>query len=169
MPTLEAAREASTPAIDPTFSLELTRVIAAPRHRVFDAWTRPEMIRQWLGPANTSCSAETNPVEGGAYTIHMVSGKPHEGQGTGTCNAPTNTTTVRGTYTQVSPYDLLQFTWAADWSEHENSLVTLRFRDVEGGTELRLLHQKFLTVQSRDGHNQGWNASLDKLTTLLAH
>lgn len=28
----------------------LTRVIAAPRERVFQAWTNPEQITQWFGP-----------------------------------------------------------------------------------------------------------------------
>lgn len=28
----------------------LTRVFAAPRRLVFDAWTRPELLRRWFGP-----------------------------------------------------------------------------------------------------------------------
>jgi uncharacterized protein YndB with AHSA1/START domain len=28
----------------------MTRVFDAPRHLVFDAWTRPELLKRWLGP-----------------------------------------------------------------------------------------------------------------------
>jgi uncharacterized protein YndB with AHSA1/START domain len=27
----------------------LTRVFEAPRHLLFDAWTKPELLKQWLG------------------------------------------------------------------------------------------------------------------------
>ncbi len=169
MPTLDAVREATSTPIDPTYSLELTRVIAAPRARVFDAWTRPEIIRQWFGPNNMSCPlAETNPVDGGDYAIQMRGTRP-AAEAQRPNESIDHTTTVRGTYTKVSPYDLLQFTWAGDWCTEETSLVTLRFREVDGGTELRLLHEKFTTASSRDSHNHGWSGSLDKLTALLAH
>lgn len=169
MLTLDAVRETSAASIDPAFSLELTRVIAAPRSRVFDAWTRPETIRQWFCAPNMSCPlAQTNPVEGGDYTFQMR-GTRCEAEAQRPSESVEHTTTVHGTYTKVSPYDLLQFTWASDWRKDETSLVTLHFRDVEGGTELRLMHEKFLTTDSRDGHNRGWNGCLDNLTALLSH
>ena len=33
-----------------TTSLRLSRVIAAPVARVFEAWTRPEQVKQWSCP-----------------------------------------------------------------------------------------------------------------------
>src|ERR1700738_3199988 len=56
-----------------SLKLELTRVIKANRQRVFDAWTRPEMIRQWFGAegkmvAEVSADAKV----GGAYGIAMT-------------------------------------------------------------------------------------------------
>jgi uncharacterized protein YndB with AHSA1/START domain len=50
MPVLDAAPTSSSAPV-----LELTRVIHAPRARVFEAWTRPELLQQWFGPAGMHC------------------------------------------------------------------------------------------------------------------
>ena len=34
----------------PAFELELTRVIEAPRARVYEAWTDPTQLAQWFAP-----------------------------------------------------------------------------------------------------------------------
>jgi uncharacterized protein YndB with AHSA1/START domain len=64
--------------------------------------------------------------------------------------------------------ELLQFTWTPNWNPGEESLVTISLKDVEGGTELTLLHERFLSEGSRNGHTKGWAGSLDKLDTLAA-
>src|SRR5947207_15910641 len=33
-------------------SLEITRVIKAPRDRVYAAWTEPAQLKEWFGPEN---------------------------------------------------------------------------------------------------------------------
>src|SRR5450756_2839361 len=49
-----------------------TRVFAAPRDLVFEAWTRPEHVRWWWGPRGftvTVCEIDLRP--GGAYrSVH---------------------------------------------------------------------------------------------------
>lgn len=141
-------------------TLELTRVIKASRQRVFDAWTRPEFIRQWFGPAEKECSAvELDPRVGGAYMIEL--------RGAGCSGVGGDTDTVRtsratGRYIKVDPYDLLQFTWRWDPDAPE-TLVTVALRDVDGGTEIKLTHERFATEAERDAHQHGWTGSLDKL------
>lgn len=136
--------------------LELTRVIKAPRARVFDAWTRPEMIRLWFGPEGMKPSeVSTDAQVDGAYSIAMES---CEGKGA---------SKATGRYLQVNPYDLLQFTWDASWAPGEESLVTIHFRDMDGGTEIKLIHDRFSTKESRDGHNRGWSGILDHLVEVL--
>ena len=154
MTTVEAAVETG-------LSLELTRVIAAPKARVFDAWTRPEMIRRWFGPEGfTTPLVNTDPKPGGPYEIHMEGPKPGAGE-------VQRKSAVTGTYTKVNPFDLLQFTWSASWSADEVSLVTIHLRDVEGGTELRLVHERFASENSRNAHAQGWSGALVKLVATL--
>ena len=142
--------------------LELTRVIKAPRARVFDAWTRPEMIRLWFGPEGMKpAEVSTDPKVEGKYSIALEScaNKTPDGE-------PVRSTAT-GVYTQVNPYDLLQFTWEGNWVPGEKSLVTIHFRDMDGGTEIRLIHDRFHTKESRDGHNRGWVACVDRLEAVL--
>lgn len=146
---------------DTGISLELTRVIRAPRQRVFDAWTRPETIRQWFGPQGfTTPLVKTDAKPGGAYAIHMEGPAPSPDE---QCRR----STVSGMYTKVNPYDLLQFTWAATWAPEEASLVTIHLRDVDGGTELRLVHERFASENSCKGHTAGWTGAMEKLVKLL--
>jgi uncharacterized protein YndB with AHSA1/START domain len=72
-----------------------------------------------------------------------------------------------GSYTKIAPNELLQFTWSPNWNLGEQSLVTVTFKDVEGGTELTLIHENFNSEESRDGHNKGWAGSFDKLARIL--
>jgi len=160
MPVLDSlVSQQLTP--DTGISLEMTRVIRAPKERVFDAWTRPETIRQWFGPEGyTTLPVKSDPKPGGAYEITMEGAalSPDE---------QIRRSTVTGTYTKVNPYDLLQFTWAATWAPDETSLVTIHLRDVDGGTELRLVHERFASENSCKGHTAGWTGAMVKLTKLL--
>src|SRR5579863_2610796 len=151
MPTLDAASDSLQLTPDTGLSLELTRVIKAPRERVFDAWTRPATIRQWFGPEGfTTPSVTTDPKSGGAYEINMEGPALSPGE-------PIRRSSVTGMYTKVNPFDLLQFTWSASWSPDEVSLVTIHLRDVDGGTEIRLVHERFASENSCKGHTQGWS------------
>jgi uncharacterized protein YndB with AHSA1/START domain len=146
---------------DTGISLEMTRVIRAPKERVFDAWTRPETIRQWFGPEGfTTPLVKTDPKSGGAYEINMEGPAPSAGE-------QLRRASVTGMYTKVNPYDLLQFTWAATWAPDEASLVTIHLRDVDGGTELRLVHERFASENSCKGHTSGWTGAMVKLAKML--
>ena len=46
-------------------TLQLSRIIRASRQRTFDAWTRPENIRQWFGGNRTIGEVEIDPRKGG--------------------------------------------------------------------------------------------------------
>ena len=69
MPALETAPASTVP----TFMLTQTRVIRAPRARVYEAWTNPEIVKQWFGPVGLQCpSVEVDPRIGGAYRIEFA-------------------------------------------------------------------------------------------------
>ena len=52
--------------------LVLTRIINAPREKVFKAWTDPELLRKWFAPLPyTTPVAETDVRPGGASLIVM--------------------------------------------------------------------------------------------------
>jgi uncharacterized protein YndB with AHSA1/START domain len=77
--------------------------------------------------------------------------------------------TISGEYREVEPGKKIVFTWRLegdeDWKNH--STVTVEFFDREGGTEIRLTHEKLPNEASRDDHTQGWNSVLDKVEKFL--
>jgi uncharacterized protein YndB with AHSA1/START domain len=54
--------------------ITMTRVFAAPRNLVFDAWTKPELVRRWLlGPPGwTMPVCEIDLKVGGAYRFEWL-------------------------------------------------------------------------------------------------
>jgi uncharacterized protein YndB with AHSA1/START domain len=147
--------------------MTMVRVIRAPRERVFNAWLRPEMIRQWFGPPHRAVEeVEVDGRMGGRYEITM--GPQHTEQKVPTDPNPQKRVGVRGEYKEVSPYDRLSFTWRGDWQPpDEETLVTISLRDVEGGTELTLEHSRFASEASLAGHEKGWVFGLEKMQKLL--
>ncbi len=163
MPPLESIPSKTVP----TFMLSQSRVIRAPRSRVYEAWTNPEILKQWFGPVNTYCPEATLDVRvGGAYRIAVIS-TPESAASAATAESEQRRATAVGSYTMIVPDTLLQFTWSPNWNPGEQSIVTITFKEVEGGTELTLVHENFNTQESRDGHYKGWAGSFDKLVRTL--
>ncbi len=143
--------------------LQVRRVIPATRQRVYEAWTKPEILRQWFGPGNmTVPSAATELRVGGAYRIQME-GSAAACEGNATDSDTSRTAVASGVYTKLVPNELLSFTWKGDWDPTEETLVTVALRDVEGGTEMTLTHERFATAESRGKHEHGWTLSTQKL------
>lgn len=144
--------------------LELTRVVKASRERVFNAWTRPEFVRQWFGSEVKECTrAEIDPRVGGTYLLQMSGVSCMEGGN----KTEVSTSRATGRYVTVDPFDLLVFTWSGDWNPAEETLVTVALRDVEGGTEIKLTHERFETEASREAHQHGWVGAMDKMVRFL--
>ncbi len=139
-------------------SLEIKRFINAPRARVFAAWTRPEEIVKWFGPEHVTCLSATTEIQiGGAFHLRMKSDYAGE-------------TDYRGVYLVVKPPAKLVYTWG--WKNHPSmgtgeTLVTVEFLELDGGTEIHLRHEGFANVEQRDRHGHGWSGCFDKLERLL--
>ena len=138
---------ATTP--DPATFLNITRTFAAPRDKVYAAWTEPEHLKQWWGPEGfVSPDAEIDLRVGGRYRAGM--------------RAPDGTEmAVVGEYTEIAAPERLVFTWAWDppMGAPEETLVTVEFRDLGDMTEVALTHERFLSVESRDQHHHGWTST----------
>ena len=147
-------------------SVYISRVFRAPRERVFDAWTKPEQMLQWRGPEGWRIiETHSNLKPGGEHRV-VVRGTPPPRSAE---DKPVEVTGASwGVYLDVEPYTLVRFTWNADWAPGEESVVTVRLSDAEdGGTLMDFTHDKFLTPQSANGHNQGWSSAFNKLAKFL--
>lgn len=141
---------------DKTIALELRKIIGASRPKVFAAWTKPEIVRQWFAPGPMTVGrAEIDLRTGGRYLIEM---KGADGS-----------FVVSGDFREIVPDERLAFTWA--WqtrppgAPEEPTLVVVTFRDSGENTEVHLRHERFLSQESCDKHNQGWQGCLDKLAS----
>jgi uncharacterized protein YndB with AHSA1/START domain len=142
-------------ADDDSTVLEVSRVIAATKETLFDAWTKPDAIRAWFAPGPmTTPEAEMDVRPGGRYRVAM---RDPDGK----------TFVVGGEYVEVVPNERLVFTGAWEVKDHdadrEETRVTLALRAAEGGTEVRVLHERFTSPESRARHRHGWNGCLEKL------
>jgi uncharacterized protein YndB with AHSA1/START domain len=140
-------------------SLEIKRFVKAPRDRVYAAWTDSAQLEKWFGPENVK-------------TRNLVADVRVGGQFRWDCTDPEGKeVTISGQYREVEPGKKIVFTWRLeedeDW-KNQSSIVTVEFFDCEGGTEIRLTHEKLPTKESRDDHEQGWNSVLDKLEKFLS-
>ena len=137
-------------------ALSLTRVIRAPREKVFAAWTEPELLTQWWGPGPVTCpEADIDLREGGAYRLAN-----READG--------SITWISGRFERVRPPEELVYTWSVSIVPGEPTLVRVTFLPHPDGTELRLIHERFAAEAVRDMHRHGWGGCIDKLEALLA-
>jgi len=147
------AKEQATSA----FTLTLTRTFAAPRDKVFLAWTDARQLAAWFlpGPGFSARVAELDLRIGGRYRLQIThpGGEIHE---------------VTGIYREISAPQRLAFTWR--WThdpENQEMMVTLDFRDLGPSTEMTLTHALLPSQQERDKHSHGWNGCLNQLATFL--
>lgn len=157
---MSTTMEMEKPAVAENIKLELRRIIRAPRARVYEAWTKPERIQQWFGPEEITVRKVTSDLRvGGAYSIEMER-SCDETYANDPSKPPAGT---QGRYTEIVPNEKIAFTWNGAWNPSEQTLVTVALRDVPGGTEVLLTHERFDTLESKARHEHGWSGSLDKL------
>lgn len=139
----------------PLAALAISRIIRAPRAKVFAAWTEPESLQRWWGPGPVTCpEAEVDLREGGDYRL---ANRELDG----------SITWIFGTFERVRPPEELVYTWNVSIVPGEPTIVRVRFLDHADGTELRLTHERFAVAAVRDMHGHGWAGCLDKLEALL--
>jgi uncharacterized protein YndB with AHSA1/START domain len=129
-------------------TLVTRRTIRASAQRLFDAWTRPEQLRAWWGPAPVTCSdAKVDLRVGGRYRIAnaLPDGK---------------TLVIEGEFQLVEEPHKLVYTWCAG---DEVSRVTVRFEPRGEMTEVIVIHEQIPSEPVRESHQGGWLGCLDGL------
>jgi len=143
--------------------LQLTRIFDAPRELVFKAWTDAKQFQTWFSAAACNGgvvqSVKVDARTGGRYRLQVR-------------KADGEYFTSTGIYREVKAPERLVFTWqfekdgsSDDYEEVElpEMLVTVEFKACGKQTELTLTHEKFASIESRNGHNEGWIRCLESL------
>ncbi|HKN25271.1 MAG TPA: SRPBCC domain-containing protein [Candidatus Acidoferrum sp.] len=148
----------ATSQSQPQNAIQLRRTFAAPRERVFRAWTDAREFALWFHPTteHTTVITRLDLKVGGNYSLemHHKGGAVHK---------------LSGTYQQIKPPEKLAFTWR--WATDppgQETLVSLDFLDKGNATEVVLSHGEFPDEETREKHNHGWLGCLDQLQHYLA-
>jgi uncharacterized protein YndB with AHSA1/START domain len=144
--------------------LVLSRIIPAPREKLYRAWTEPELLKQWFAPSPyTTPVAELDVRPGGASLFVM-----RDPDGVDLPNP--------GMFLEVVPNERLVFTdaYTGDWQPSAKPFMTviLTFESLPGGTRYtarvrhwsaddRKLHEEM-------GFHEGWGRCADQLEALVA-
>jgi uncharacterized protein YndB with AHSA1/START domain len=117
--------------------LVITRTFNGPAHIVFEAWTKPELIKRWWTPKSfrmSFISCEADARTGGTYRFvfsHPAFEQP---------------VAFFGRYVEVTPYS--RIVWTNEESA-DGALTTVTFEE-NGGKTLLVLHELYPSKQSLD-------------------
>jgi uncharacterized protein YndB with AHSA1/START domain len=142
-------------------SLQVSRVIKASRARVFAAWTEPELMLRWFAPGPMQPrTVDIDLREGGVFRAAMQGPSPRTGQ--------EMCVTFTGTYERIVPDELLVFGWEVEGDPGDPTRVTVEFKDVDGGTEVVLTHERIPNQELVNRNTFGWTGMLEKLAGVCA-
>jgi uncharacterized protein YndB with AHSA1/START domain len=141
--------------------LVVTRTFNGPARIVFEAWTRPELLKRWWAPKSfgiTFISCEADVRTGGTYRFvfgHPSSERPME---------------FFGKYVEVTPYSRL--VWTNDEGGEGGAVTTVTFQE-RGADTLVVMHDLYSSKEALDGaiasgSTSGSDESFEQLDELLA-
>jgi uncharacterized protein YndB with AHSA1/START domain len=143
--------------------LVVTRTFNAPAHIVFEAWTKPELLKRWWAPKSFGVSlfeCEQDLCVGGAYRFAFG-------------RDPETPEVFSGRYLEVDPPSRLVLTQLYERMAHVGDVVvTAAFEESQGRTCL-ILRQLFPSKEALEGAlasgmERGMRVTLDQLGALVA-
>ena len=137
--------------------LVVTRTFNAPARIIFEAWTKPELLKRWWAPKSMgvpllSCEADVR--VGGRYRLVFS----HEGS---------EPMAFYGRYLEVTPHSRL--VWTNEEGDDGGAVTTVTFEE-RGGKTLLVLHDLHPSKEALDaalGSYDGMPETLEQLDELL--
>jgi uncharacterized protein YndB with AHSA1/START domain len=138
----------------------VTRTFNGPARLVFEAWTKPELLKKWWAPKSIglsflSCEADVR--TGGTYRFvfsHASAPKPMA---------------FFGKYLEVTPHS--RIVWTNDEGEEAGPITTVTFEE-KGGKTLLVMHDLYPSKEALDaaiasGSTMGADEMFEQLDELL--
>jgi uncharacterized protein YndB with AHSA1/START domain len=143
------------------FDLSISRIFDAPRDLVYEAFTDPEHAKHWMGPRGfTATYFEQDARPGGRWRACLHQTGEWQGQ-----SYPD--LWQGGVFKEIVPPERVVYTFAWEGQGGQptrETLITITFTELEDDRTQMDFHQEFFdTIGQRDGHNQGWNSTFDRL------
>jgi uncharacterized protein YndB with AHSA1/START domain len=138
--------------------LVITRTFNAPARIVFEAWTKPELLKRWWVPKSfpvSLVSLEADVRVGGRYRLVFS----HE----------SSTMEFFGRYLEVTPHSRL--VWTNEEGGDGGAVTTVTFEE-KGGKTLLVLHELYPSNEALDaamasGEKSGTGETFEQLDELL--
>jgi uncharacterized protein YndB with AHSA1/START domain len=121
--------------------LVVTRTVNAPAPLVFEAWTNPDLFRQWWVPRSYGLNLASITMDvrvGGEYRLAFL----HEG----------TTMEFFGTYTEVTPPSRL--VWTNDEGDAGQTITTVTFTESAGQTQITI-HDLYPSAEAAENGATG--------------
>jgi uncharacterized protein YndB with AHSA1/START domain len=140
--------------------VRIERVFDAPRELVWEAYTDPELLCEWLGPHRLTMTVQEMDVRsGGSYRYTHQSGD----------DGPF---VFFGEFREVDPPHLLVQTFDFEGNEGGESVDRVEFEEISPGRTRLVVTGSFKSVEARDamlrsGMEKGVNEGYEKLDGLL--
>jgi uncharacterized protein YndB with AHSA1/START domain len=150
----------STPRPAAGHQVLITRIFEAPRDQVFRAWTDPDEVARWYGPAHMDAPRERIRIDlrvGGRWELTMVR---RDGSGE---------MTIGYEIVELVEPELLVLRSdpMPEMGMEEGTVVRIELHDHGEKTRMTLSDGP-LPPGGRDPAEQGWNAAVDKLAAHLS-
>jgi uncharacterized protein YndB with AHSA1/START domain len=140
--------------------LVVTRIFNGPARIVFEAWTKPELLKRWWAPKSfglTMISCEADVRVGGTYRLvfrHDAFPEPMA---------------FFGRYIEVTPHSRL--VWTNEEGEGGGQVTTVTFEE-NGGKTLLVMHDLYPSKEALDaaiasGSTSGTGETFEQLDELL--
>lgn len=153
------------PSQDTDRDLVISFILDAPRDKVYQCWTQPELLKQWFAPKPWSTpKVEMDVRPGGASLITMADENGNEYPNP-------------GQYLEVVPNEKLVFSdaFTGDWAPSGKPFFTgyLTFEDAGDGKTKYTATARHWAAEDAENHkkmgfHQGWSLCTSQLETLAA-
>lgn len=154
-------------------TVHITRILNAPRERVWQVWTEPEHLKKWWGPKDFTAPHIENDLQPGGkylYAMHGPAGTPFDkdmwsgGEYLEVVPMEKIVTTDNFTDEHGNTISPAEYGMPGDWGQMK---VTVTFEDAgEGKTKLTIVHEGH-PAEFAGNAEQGWNESIDKFEAAL--
>jgi len=161
-------------------NLKIERIFNAPVEKVWEAWTNPELIKQWWGPEGfTAPSIKLDLEVGGKYIFAMRGPEGSEWDNTMYSAGefkeiiPNQTIVLSDYFADEQGNKIAPQASGQDQDFPDEQTVTISFDKLsDGKTKLVIEYpvpdsQEAREAMLKSGMVEGWNSSLDKLEKVL--
>jgi len=139
--------------------LEITRVLPAPRERVWEYLVNPELRKLWF------CAGETGSNPGEDFVMDFDHTRLSDSEPPEAAGCSNDPLTMTGKIVTYDPPGTLAYDWPGDHGG--DTLVIINLTADGDNTRLHLVHERLASPDYQRGASAGWHAHLDLLVDLM--